>query len=139
MFANHVVHATEQLNAAKGRLKTILHRGLYDPIDNLLKRAKCGCKEKTLYAYELALSNTGVWPLETAFLRKSMNEILSKLGGFPRPNTRVPYMCHDCSIDFGNTVRKAVEDTRGYFDGLCLGKLDLLIWLIRRLILTRDQ
>ena len=99
-----------------------MHRGLYDPIDKLLKKATCNCKANTLYAYELALSKTHAWPLETAFLRLSMSDIFEKLDGFPTHGTKVPQMCMSCRIDFSEVVDKALEDTGGYFDGLCLGK-----------------
>ncbi|KAF2765997.1 hypothetical protein EJ03DRAFT_354342 [Teratosphaeria nubilosa] len=45
----------QQINAARTRLKSILHRELYRPIKDLLEVAKCDDKEKALYAYEKAL------------------------------------------------------------------------------------
>ena len=98
-----------------------MHRNLYAPIDKLLKHATCDCKEKTLYAYELALSKTGAWPLESAFLRYSIDDVFEKLSGFPK-NAKVPNMCYDCRIDFRGVVSEALSKTRKYFDGLCLGK-----------------
>lgn len=111
---------SDQLNAAKGRLKTVLHRALYNPIDKLLKLANCPCKAETLFAYELALSNTGAWPLESAFLNNSVHEIVNKLDMFEIKN--LPQRCHDCGYNYAEAVRKAVDDARRYFDGLCLGE-----------------
>ena len=39
-----------------------------------------------------------------------------------------PQTCgsYECSFEFGEVVRKAVEKARSYFDGLCLGKLHQL-------------
>jgi hypothetical protein len=119
MDDNLLTSSTEQLNAAKGRLKTILHRALYHPIEKLLRFADCACKAETLYAYELALHNTGAWPLESAYLSQCVNEILTKLAMFKPPY--LPQMCTKCGFDFRGAVIKAVEDARKYFDGLCLG------------------
>ncbi|KAI4239994.1 MAG: hypothetical protein L6R40_005426 [Gallowayella cf. fulva] len=49
----------QQLNAAKGRLRTIIHRDLYKPNHTLLA-AHCGCKEVTLWGYEKALTSCKV-------------------------------------------------------------------------------
>ena len=115
---------TEQLNAAKGRLKTILHRTLYTPIDNLLKRARCPCKAIVLYAYEQSLSNTRAWPLESAFLNQSVQNVLRDLEGFPGPEAFFPRTCGGrwCTFDFAAAVDAARAECRKYFDGLCLGK-----------------
>lgn len=99
-----------------------MHRGLYEPIDKLLEKANCTCRERTLYAYERALKNTGAWPLETAFLKLSVSAIFDKLSGFPGRGTNTPQMCNRCSINFKRVVSKAVEVTKDYFDGLCLGR-----------------
>jgi hypothetical protein len=112
--------STEQLNAAKGRLKTILHRNLYHPIERLLSQAKCECKAEALYAYELALHNTGAWPLESAFLANTVHDILNMLNRFD--SKHLPQMCRECDLDYKDTVTHAVAETRNYFDGLCLGK-----------------
>ena len=111
----------EQLNAARGRLKTILHRNLYRPIERLLRYASCNCKAETLYAYELALIKTGAWPLETAFLSSSIHDIINKLANFDGSQVS-GQNCRDCGLDYQNAVTKAVDDAKQYFDGLCLGK-----------------
>ncbi|KAK4546193.1 hypothetical protein LTR36_002330 [Oleoguttula mirabilis] len=112
----------EQLNAAKGRLKTILHRNLYNPIDALLKRARCRCKANVLYAFEQGLANTGAWPLEAAFLSNSVERVLKMLEGFPGPQAFVPQTCgaQFCSFDFAHVVGNAKMECKRYFDGLCL-------------------
>jgi hypothetical protein len=124
MHGNVLTIPTDQLNAAKGRLKTILHRALYHPIEKLLRFATCACKAETLYAYELTLHKTGAWPLESAFLSQCVNEIIVKLATF-EPSYQ-PQMCTNCGFDFREAVIKAVEDARKYFDGLCLGELTSL-------------
>ena len=113
-----------QLNAAKGRLKTMLHRGLYNPIDHLLKRALCRCKYNVLYAYEHYLTCTGAWPLEHAFLKENVNDVLRKYDNFASARVLVPQTCGSmcCSFDFTAEVVAAKNETRKYFDGLCLGK-----------------
>jgi len=112
----------QQLNAARGRLKTILHRNLYNPINSLLKNTTCQCKAETLYAYELALSNTGAWPLETAFLSNSIHQIMLYLDNFKGHRDQPSKMCGDCRFNFQKAVSDATDAGREYFDGLCLGK-----------------
>lgn len=50
-YIYHLTHCTAQLNAARGRLRTIVHRELYKPIKDLLE-ADCKCKGNTLWGYE---------------------------------------------------------------------------------------
>lgn len=116
---------TEQLNAAKGRPKTILHRALYTPIDQLLKLARCNCKAQVLFAYEQGLTNTGAWPLESGLLSNSIERILHFLADFPLPGAFIPQTCgaRFCSFDFVEVVRNARMECKRYLDGLCLGKL----------------
>ncbi|KAK3718302.1 hypothetical protein LTR37_005115 [Vermiconidia calcicola] len=109
----------QQINAAKGRLKSILHDGLYTPIEKLLESSRCSCKEHTLYAYQKSLTNTEAWPLEKKFSKNSITALHDKLEGFSH-TALVPKMCYDCRIDFGHVVHEAVRNTSSYFDGLCL-------------------
>jgi hypothetical protein len=50
------------LNAARGNLKFKIHKKIYIQEDFL--RSGCSCRKDGLFAYELALSKTGVWPIE---------------------------------------------------------------------------
>ncbi|KAI4268281.1 MAG: hypothetical protein L6R38_007907 [Xanthoria sp. 2 TBL-2021] len=107
----------EQLNAAKGRLRTILHRELYEPNDKLL-RATCTCKEKTLWGYEKALTVCGAWPLERVAQSTAMYDILGHLGKF---SYELPSSaCSVCRQDYGKVVEKGKRKTDIYFGGLCL-------------------
>ncbi|KAK5684628.1 hypothetical protein LTR17_027177 [Elasticomyces elasticus] len=111
-----------QLNGAKARLKTVLHRDLYKPIDGLLRFAKCQCKAEVLFAYEHMLTRHNVWPLETAFVNQSVDGILRKLELVPS-GMRQPRTCGTrlCSFDFGYTIAVVRAEMKKLFDGLCLG------------------
>ncbi|KAL9035904.1 MAG: hypothetical protein Q9180_004601 [Flavoplaca navasiana] len=112
----------QQLNAAKGRLRTVLHRNLYGPNDRLLK-ATCTCKEKTLWGYEKALTNCGAWPLERVAQSDSMREILSCLDGFSYELP--PDACAGCTaLDYEQVVEGAGTKVTSYFGGLCLDCMD---------------
>lgn len=111
---------SEQVNSAKGRLRTILHRILYKPIDRLLKHAACGCKGTVLFDYMKALSNTGAWPIESACLENPMADILDALTRFN--GAASGKSCPSCRFDFVAVVSEGIRETRNYFDGLCLGK-----------------
>ena len=77
-----MIRSTEQINAARGRLKTILHRGLYDPVDRMLAEATCPYREKVLWQYFKALTETGAWPIESGPGKCGMRVLLDKLAAF---------------------------------------------------------
>ncbi|KAI4235172.1 MAG: hypothetical protein LQ349_003337 [Xanthoria aureola] len=111
----------QQLNAAKGRLRTVLHRDLYEPNDKLLK-ARCTCKEKTLWGYEKALTVCGAWPLERVVQDLSMYGILSRLSRFTYPLPASA--CSSCHLDYEKIVQDGKVKTEKYFEGLCLDCMD---------------
>ncbi|KAL8774465.1 MAG: hypothetical protein Q9209_000838 [Squamulea sp. 1 TL-2023] len=111
----------QQLNHAKGRLRTIIHRELYKPIDRLLE-AKCSCKEHTLFNYEKALTIAEVWPLEKNAQHTSMHDLMDRLDDF---HFKVkPGACYSCRNDYEELVEEARDLTLAYFDGLCLDCID---------------
>ncbi|KAL8786098.1 MAG: hypothetical protein Q9213_002961 [Squamulea squamosa] len=112
----------QQLNAARGRLRTVMHRNLYEP-NAILLNAKCSCRKATLYDYEKTLTDIEVWPLEKVAQTTSMTLIIQKLAKFsfePEPGT-----CSTCKKDYKTLVERAREITKDYFDGLCLDCLDI--------------
>ncbi|KAL8897858.1 MAG: hypothetical protein Q9207_006987 [Kuettlingeria erythrocarpa] len=111
----------QQLNAAKGRLRTVLFRGLWAPCHRLLN-SSCTCRKATLYDYQQHLYSINVWPLETVFLHKSINEILENLTKF---SYEAPAgACVLCRQNYKNIVTRVEENVSAYFDGLCLDCLD---------------
>ena len=110
------------MNAAKGRLRTILHQKLYEPIDKLL-RSTCSCKAETLWGYEKALTICGAWPIEQKGRVYSINAILD---GLERFKYTVPDTVCDstCRRDFDKIVQDARETIQVYFLGLCLDCID---------------
>jgi hypothetical protein len=120
----------EQLNSAKGRLRTILHRELYEPIDELLvchsDFDKYDRHPNVLFAYELALKRTGAWPIESKMISVSANQTMDNLGKVEVPpgETDSKEGCHLCKFDFKAAVEGAISETKGYFDGLCLDCMD---------------
>ncbi|KAL8912489.1 MAG: hypothetical protein Q9171_002502 [Xanthocarpia ochracea] len=107
----------QQLNAAKGRLRTVLHRDLYEPNDQLL-RADCICKAETLWGYEKALTLCGAWPLERVAQHTAMYQILELLRTFSY--TPPSEACSSCRQNYKSIVEGAESRSRCYFDGLCL-------------------
>ncbi|MCJ1476578.1 hypothetical protein MMC13_005244 [Lambiella insularis] len=111
----------QQLNAAKGRLRIILHGGLFRPIDSLLD-ARCECSAKVLKMYEGRLKSMGVWPLEKV-ARRSIQSILNILESFTW--TPPPIDCNGvCKKDYTSAVQEARSGTKIYFGGLCLDCMD---------------
>ncbi|KAI4143396.1 MAG: hypothetical protein LQ341_002931, partial [Variospora aurantia] len=111
----------QQMNAAKGRLRTILFLGLWKPCQTLFERS-CTCRKATLYDYQAHLVDIGVWPLEKMFGANSINNILDKLTKFSYEAANIA--CHNCRQDYKTMIRKVIVRTRTYFDGLCLDCID---------------
>jgi hypothetical protein len=118
---------TEQLNAARGRLRTISYRDLYAPVKEMLEDEKNHClyKEIMLWAYLKALEQTGAWPSERVLHGNSIEVIMKQINDKfkctdPHPNGTES--CFRCEGHFNIDVKKAIECTRGYFDGLCLSE-----------------
>lgn len=120
----HTNNTTEQLGAARGRLKSMLASKLWDRVVGLIRRAQCTCREKTVFAYLQALVFTGGYPVKQATVHKSISYVLSDLtkfeGLFESPGTR----CRHCSGDWVGIVNQAIKDVEGNFDGLCLDCMD---------------
>ncbi|KAL9595897.1 MAG: hypothetical protein Q9219_006165 [cf. Caloplaca sp. 3 TL-2023] len=111
----------QQLNAARGRLRNILHQHLFGVTKTLLK-ANCSCKEKTLFYYLQALDDVRVWPLESEVSSNSMRVILDRLQHFDYEPAEAS--CLTCKQDFNGIVKHARLYTFNYFDGLCLDCMD---------------
>ncbi|KAL8828413.1 MAG: hypothetical protein Q9170_006612 [Blastenia crenularia] len=111
----------QQLNAARGRLRTILDQRLFE-VTATLFQADCRCKEKTLFGYEKALYDVHAWPLSSEVLRNTIRIVLDRLKQF-RYRT-APGACQSCNRNYERIVRQARENTETYFDGLCLDCLD---------------
>ena len=111
----------EQLNAAKGRLKTILHRDLFKPIEPLLRSVNCAHVKENVFGYLKELLLLGVWPMEDTARTLSIQGILNNLQDFDySPSTS----CTACSRNYQTTVAIVREETQRYFDGICLDCLD---------------
>lgn len=126
--SNSLTTHTEQLNAARGRLRTVLYRDLYAPVGAMLADEKnhCQYKEKVMWVYLKALQQTEVWPSERVSHGHSIEEIIKKLEDNFICSDSHPggtKSCFRCKGNFAIGVKKAIESTRGYFDGLCLGEL----------------
>lgn len=109
---------TEQLNAARGRLKTILHRGLWEPCRAWLK-ADCECATKTLHGYLLALMILGVFPTEEVFNGNRADDVQEWLESFNyKPDASA---CDSCkSKDLVKLLKDVHEKVEETFDGLCI-------------------
>ena len=118
-FSLHLTfNLEEQINAAKGRLRTVIHSRLFEINEELLN-ADCACKAETLFGYEEALYVICVWPLERVAQRSKMTDILDRLH-------KLDYKAHEkacqryCQKDYNSRALQAEITTRNYFDGLCL-------------------
>ena len=112
------------MNAARGRLKSILHRQLYDCVDELLGYAQCKFRKDVLWGYFTALNRTRSWPLERFAKRYSIQQLLDNLEAFnyDDPHPKQPCWDYSCGQDFTWVVTKAIEVTGSHFEGLCLGE-----------------
>ncbi|KAL8796888.1 MAG: hypothetical protein Q9195_000971 [Heterodermia aff. obscurata] len=108
---------TQNLNAARGRIRPILHAALWRPAKQLLD-AHCSCKEKTLFGYIKALHGTGAWPFDPVWPKECVDDILSKLNRFSYQPAA--HACTSCRQNYEAIVKKAAQEAQYYFDGLCL-------------------
>ncbi|KAI9038241.1 BTB/POZ domain-containing protein [Aspergillus affinis] len=115
----------QQLKTAKGRLRTILHRGLFELICEIVDTGKCSCKERTVFNFLAELRRIQAWPLEDTMAKTSIETMLKRLKRFGSsrmnahgPNTGM-LLCK-CSRNWGQVVYDTVRRVRNYFDGLCL-------------------
>ncbi|KEQ76164.1 hypothetical protein M436DRAFT_79419 [Aureobasidium namibiae CBS 147.97] len=112
------------LNSARGHLRVLLARWLWNPMDDVLK-AKCRCKEKTVFQYLKALTDTDGWPVDQQS-RKSVNEVCEDLKTF-KEHFSLPAshnICINCGRDWHFVVANAIAEIQGYFDGMCLDCMD---------------
>ncbi|KAK0124265.1 hypothetical protein ONS95_009238 [Cadophora gregata] len=107
------------INGARGTLRGKLIRGLFDPVSSFLN-AKCDCKEKALFAYNMGIGKTGIWPLHEHH-KKSIQEILDSKG-FVKFECEVAtdacVFCQaHCNPAVVHSLRHRISD---HFEGLCL-------------------
>ncbi|KAF2654408.1 hypothetical protein K491DRAFT_679674 [Lophiostoma macrostomum CBS 122681] len=94
------------MNQARGRLKTVLHNGIWTAVGALLKKRDCDCGQ--------------LEPIRSRrhFPKTSLNGIMGWLDIF---NTSVSQVgCSGCDVNWTQEVVQAKRVTSRYFDGLCL-------------------
>lgn len=99
----------------------ILHHGLFEINERLLK-ATCICRKETLFDYERHLLDIGIWPMEKAAAKNSIEclfQILDKFSYRAKDSA-----CKSCREDYCIHIKEVVSRVRSYFDGLCLDCLD---------------
>ena len=117
------------LNAARGRLKTVLEEQLWRRKLKMLRGGKCPNQAEYIQAYEVALVNLKCWPLFEYFTgknQKSISAILMSLSHFPpmgKGNTHG--VCWSCPTDWKIEVQGAISHTSDYFDGLCIDCMEM--------------
>ena len=109
------------MNAAKGRLRTIFHHGMFEPNEDLLT-ARCDCRKETLFDYEKHLFDIEVWPLEKMAAKTSINGLLMRLDKFGYHAKSSA--CANCRKDYKVIIERVIVRVRSYFDGLCLDCMD---------------
>ncbi|KAF2121316.1 hypothetical protein BDV96DRAFT_484412 [Lophiotrema nucula] len=112
------------INAVRGRLKSLIHRGMWDGIGDLLKRRSCSCGrwETTAGRYFAELVRTEAFPLEDTYAKSSANDILGRLKYFRMIPTSSS--CPHCSRKWEIPIKEAIEKTQYYFNGLCIDCMD---------------
>ncbi|RHZ63233.1 uncharacterized protein CDV56_107643 [Aspergillus thermomutatus] len=128
----------EQLNAAKGRLRTILHQALFNRVNQIVDVATCACKERTVFDYLKELQRIEVSPLDMSSTKASVADMLDRLGQYDGAKTRAHAVssndtsgiqsrqspCFECRLDGKVIVQRAISRVASYFDGLCLDCMD---------------
>lgn len=68
----------------KGRLRNILHRGLFDKICEIVDKGKCDYKQQTVFRFLAELRRIEVWPLEDTMAKSSIETMLERLNSFEK-------------------------------------------------------
>ncbi|KAJ4349332.1 uncharacterized protein N0V89_007946 [Didymosphaeria variabile] len=109
------------MNHARGSLKTVLHRGIWDKAGEVLKKGedkcRCGKWASVCGRYFAELVKIDAYPLEMVFPKNSINTILSRLGRFELGSIG---NCSICSPDWDACIERAISSTTNSFDGLCI-------------------
>ncbi|KAL8687826.1 MAG: hypothetical protein Q9218_006106 [Villophora microphyllina] len=110
----------QQLNAAKGRLRTILHAKIWELIDEILN-SSCSLKEKTMFGYIKALTATRAFPLDPIWPKWEVTRVLAHLRSFSYESPKcTDQYCRCHRRNFDGAIIKACNIVAGYCDGLCL-------------------
>ncbi|CAG8090788.1 unnamed protein product, partial [Penicillium nalgiovense] len=114
----------QQLNAARGRLRTILQRSLFEDVNVTIDHVRCACAAGHIFSYMRELHRIGVRPLDSDIHKNCVREILDRLAAFDEDKmaNRQPSMqkCSLCSRSWKPIVQYARRQVESYFDGLCL-------------------
>ncbi|KAI2717753.1 hypothetical protein CBS147332_4633 [Penicillium roqueforti] len=139
----------QQLNAARGRLRTVLQRSLFGDLNMTLDKAHCGCAAESMFAYFRELHHIRVKPLDSDIYKNCVSDILNRLANFNEDNMakRKPSVqrCVVCPFSWKRTVEYARRLVDGYFHGLCLDCMqkhpdeDSEYWDLRTTRLVYDQ
>lgn len=79
-----------------------------------------------LYAYLKTLKDLGVWPLSSAFDKRSIASVCTILDTYKCEEKRIKVCkCSVCRIDLAQEVKKAESDAMQSFKGLCLACIKL--------------
>ncbi|KAJ5163161.1 uncharacterized protein N7500_004991 [Penicillium coprophilum] len=114
----------EQLRAARGRLRTILQRSLFEDVNVTIDYAYCACAAHTIFSYMRELHRIGVRPLDGDIHKNGVRDILNRLKGFNEEKTlngqSSVQRYTGCSHSWKFVVEHSRKQVEGYFDGLCL-------------------
>lgn len=108
------------LNHARGGVRNSLHKSLYSRVGRILRSdsSLCSCWDATIGRYQLALTKCDAWPVDDVLNYSSIGQVVRRLKAFDYAYTPKCNRC--CSIDWETIVFKAISNTLGYFNGMCL-------------------
>ncbi|KAH7084780.1 hypothetical protein BKA63DRAFT_559463 [Paraphoma chrysanthemicola] len=108
------------LNRARSGLRNSLHKSLYSRVGRILcsETSYCDCWDATIGRYQYALTRCEAWPVDDVVLSSSISQIINRLKGFKYDYTP---KCQRCRThDWETIVLRALSNTNGYFNGICL-------------------
>ncbi|PYH86447.1 hypothetical protein BO82DRAFT_397619 [Aspergillus uvarum CBS 121591] len=123
----------QQINAVRGRLRNIAHKGLFDRIATTLKASSAPCCERTVFEFFRELQRISVWSFEDCMRHCSIDDLVfrmkrfdaSKMREYRDPKTQKPMDGFACEHGWKAVVAGAAKRVEAYFDGLCLDCMDL--------------
>jgi hypothetical protein len=120
-----MIPSIDQLNAAKGRLRVLIHNDLSSPISPLLvsHRGLCEHQDQVGMAYLRALKEIKVWPIEKSMRKGTADEIWTRLNQFQY--TPAVSGCDGCNINFKEHILVVQKSMSKFISGLCLDCVQL--------------
>ena len=112
---------TEQLNGARGRVRTLPEKAVYAPVTAAVDSSPSPCSSRVIHGFLRELRRLELFPsIETMAAKTPLVEIMETLKKFSYEPDHHNRGCGWCRTNYDGVVHEAAERYEKHFDGLCL-------------------